>query len=381
MNELTGSGTRKGESGQPWAGYDPTPRGRHWAVPASLLKELGFDAEGMSQVQMLDELNARGWIVRSDDGRPTYKQYQGRGVPYQDIWAYQPGTEGILDGTDEGIDRDVKWLDSEDESLGYPTQKPVGLLQRIIETSSNEDDVVLDRFCGCGTTIEAAHKLKRQWIGIDITHYAVTLIERRLAKLSVDKKAYSVVGRPVDLAGAIDLARRDKHQFQWWASWFLGAHTYREEKRGADRGIDGNMFFQNGPYGTGRIIISVKGGENIGVSMVRDLSGVIEREAAEMGLLVTLVEPTSAMMTEANSSGYVRKSAHGRLPRIQVVTVTDLFAGRLPTLPPMPVAVRGAAPIRRKKVSEQLELLLPFEGGAIKPKKGEFVDPRFMGFG
>ena len=141
------------------------------------------------------------------------------------------------------------------------------------------------------------------------------------------------------------------------------------------------MFFRNGPYGTGRIIISVKGGENIGVSMVRDLRGVIEREEAEMGVLITLTEPTGAMKTEANGSGYVRKSAHGRLPRIQAVTVADMFAGQLPTLPPMPVAARGAAPSRRKRVTEQLELLLPFDGGAIKPKKGEFVDPRFMGFG
>ena len=181
-----------------------------------------------------------------------------------------------------------------------------------------------------GTTIEAAKNLGRQWIGIDVTHYAITLIEKRLAKSGISASEYKVSGRPMDLAGARDLAARDKHQFQWWAAWRLGAQTYREEKKGPDRGIDGNIFFANGPYGTGRIIISVKGGGNVGVAMVRDLRGVIEREDAEMGVLITLENPTSPMASEAAAAGFVRKSAHGRLPRIQIVTIEEILDGRTP---------------------------------------------------
>jgi adenine specific DNA methylase Mod len=263
------------------------------------------------------------------------------------------------------------------ERLGYPTQKPVELLERIIQASSRESDVVLDPFCGCGTTIEAAERLKRQLVGIDVTHYAVTLIEGRLRKLGVPENAYQIAGRPTVLAEARELARRDKHQFQWWASWRLGAQIYREEKRGADRGIDGNIFFRNGPYGIGRIIVSVKAGENVGVQMIRDLRGVIEREEAEMGVFVTLAEPTGPMQTEADGSGYVRKSAHGRMPRIQIVTIDNLLANRLPKLPPLPQPVQKISMARRRQHPDQLELLLPFEGAAIRAAAGEFIDPRF----
>jgi site-specific DNA-methyltransferase (adenine-specific) len=195
--------------------------------------------------------------------------------------------------------------------------------------------------------------------------------------LRVPENSYEVAGRPTVLKEAQELARRDKHQFQWWASWRLGAQVYREEKRGADRGIDGNIFFHNGPYGTGRIIVSVKGGENVGVQMVRDLRGVIEREEAEMGIVVTLAEPTGPMQTEADAAGFVRKSAHGRMPRLQIVTIEDMLAGRMPKLPPLPQPAQKRATARRRQHPEQLELLLPFEGGGIKPIAGDYVDPRF----
>ena len=183
---------------------------------------------------------------------------------------------------------DIPELNSQaKERLGYPTQKPRALLERIIAASSQPGDVVLDPFCGCGTTVEAAERLGRQWIGIDVTHYAITLIEARL-KANSPKATFTVQGRPTDLSGARELARRDKHQFQWWAAWRVGSQTYREEKKGADRGIDGNILFKNGPYGDGRIVVSVKGGENVGAQMVRDIRGVIEREEAEMGILVSL---------------------------------------------------------------------------------------------
>jgi site-specific DNA-methyltransferase (adenine-specific) len=266
------------------------------------------------------------------------------------------------------------------EAWGYPTQKPLALLERIIEASSNPDDVVLDPFCGCGTTIEASERLERQWIGIDVTHYAITLIERRLKQADADD-SYEVVGRPTDLAGARDLARRDKHQFQWWAAWRLGARWYREEKKGADRGIDGRMMFKNGPFGDGLIIISVKGGENIGVQMVRDLRGVIEREEAQMGILVSLAEPTGPMKNEAAAAGFVEKSAHGRLPRLQVVTIEEILSGRTPKLPPLPQPDRVERRAPRAGFKDQLEFLLPFSGDRVAPAKGDFVDPSIMNLG
>ena len=266
------------------------------------------------------------------------------------------------------------------ERIGYPTQKPVALLERIIKTASNEDAVILDPFCGCGTTIDAAENLNRHWIGIDVTHYAVSLIERRLATWH-PKATYSVHGRPTDLAGAVELARRDKHQFQWWASWRLGAQRYREDKKGADRGIDGRAQFKNGPYGDGWIIISVKGGENIGVKDIRDLRGVIEREETEMGILVTLAQPTGPMVAEAAGAGFVRKSAHGRLPRLQIVTVEDMLNGIMPKLPPLPQIEHGPLPVRRKKGRDQMELLFSVAGTKKIAEGGEVIDPRYLRLG
>jgi site-specific DNA-methyltransferase (adenine-specific) len=180
------------------------------------------------------------------------------------------------------------------------------------------------------------------------------------------------------MAEARELARRDKHQFQWWAAWRLGARWYREEKKGADRGVDGRMLFKNGPYGDGLIIISVKGGENIGVKDVRDLRGVIERDDAEMGILITLAEPTGPMMTEAAAPGVVQKSAHGKLPRLQVATIEDMLDGRMPKLPPLPELERRPIKVRIARDSDQLELLLPFEGKKAAPRKGDFLDPSIM---
>jgi adenine specific DNA methylase Mod len=300
---LTASGKRGGETGRPWRGFDPNTRGKsgmHW----------------LTIQKKLDDYVERGLVVfpAKSDGIPQLKYYleQNKGIPLSDFWD------------------DIDLINSMGhESLGYPTQKPLSLLERII-SSSNQDAVILDPFCGCGTAIEAAQRLKRSWIGIDVTHYAITLIEGRLKKLGILEKSYEVAGRPTVLKEARELARRDKHQFQWWASWRLGAQVYREEKRGSDRGIDGNIFFHNGPFGIGRIIVSVKGGENVGVQMVRDLRGVIEREEAEMGIVITLAEPTGPMRSEADAAGFVRKSAHGRLPRLQVVTIEDLLANKMP---------------------------------------------------
>jgi adenine specific DNA methylase Mod len=341
---------RGGPSGQyEWKGRMP-PKGRMWS----------YTYENMLK------LESEGRIVYTRTGMPRLKipVDKLRGLPLQDVW------------TNPDL-----WLNSAaKERIGYPTQKPIALLDRIIRASSNEGDVILDPFCGCGTTVEAAEKSKRNWIGIDVTHYAVTLIERRLAAIGAGPDTYQVAGRPADLAGAVDLARRDKHQFQWWAAWKLGARWYREEKKGADRGIDGRMLFKNGPYGDGLIIISVKGGEHVGVQMVRDLRGVIEREGAEMGVLVSLAEPTGPMKSEAAAAGFVRKSAHGRLPRLQVVTIEEIINGTGLVMPPLPQPERIERTARRKQHKDQLEFLLPFAGDKVAPQKGDFVDPSIMAF-
>ncbi len=213
------------------------------------------------------------------------------------------------------------------ERLGYPTQKPLALLERIIAASSKEGDVVLDPFCGCGTAVVAAQKLGRQWIGIDITHLAISLIEKRLKDAFPDLK-FEVYGTPKDLAGARELAARDKYQFQWWACSLVNAQPYQGKKKGADRGIDGLIFFQDTDKGPAKkIIVSIKGGENVGRAMVADLKNSVEREKAQLGLFVTLTPPTQPMLTEATSAGYYESPHSGSFPKIQMLTVEGLLTG------------------------------------------------------
>ncbi len=221
------------------------------------------------------------------------------------------------------------------ERLGYPTQKPLALLERIVSASSNPGDVVLDPFCGCGTAVHAAEKLGRRWIGIDITHLAISLIERRL-KDAFPGTAFAVKGTPLDLDGAADLARRDKYQFQWWAVSLIDAVPHGPQKKGPDRGIDGIRWVRTGPRATDveRVIVSVKGGDSVGVAMVRDLAGVIEREQAAAGVFLTLAEPSREMRREAAAAG-VFETSFGRHPKIQIVTIRELFAGLKVDLPPL----------------------------------------------
>lgn len=175
-----------------------------------------------------------------------------------------------------GIPLQDSWDDivpaSGDEDLGYPTQKPLALLERIISASSNKGDVILDPFCGCGTAVLAAQKLKRRWIGIDITHLAISLIERRLKGAFPDIR-FQVQGTPKDLEGAHALAARDKYQFQWWACSLLNAQPYKARKKGADGGVDGLIFFQDDRHMAKKIVVSVKGGEHVNAAMIRDLKG------------------------------------------------------------------------------------------------------------
>lgn len=333
QNELTGAGVRAGDSGQPWNGYDPSAKGRHWAIPASLRACLPGGGTGLSCQATLAALLEAGAIILSSEGRPTYKQRLGTGVPLQDIWSYQPGTEGALVETAGGIDADVKWLDSEEERLGYPTQKPVGLLERIIAASSDPGDVVLDPFCGCGTAVHAAQKLGRRWIGIDVTHLAISLIERRMQAAFPDI-AFSVEGAPKDLASAEDLARRSKYQFQWWAVSMVDAMPFGGLRKGADGGIDGIIYFRPDGRRTERAIVSVKGGDNVGVPMIRELHSTIERERAPIGVFITKARPTPAMQREAAAVGRFHAAMTGRsYARLQILTLAELFEGRRPDIP------------------------------------------------
>ncbi len=223
----------------------------------------------------------------------------------------------------------------EKERLGYPTQKPERLIERIIRVSSREGDVVLDPFCGCGTAVVAAQKLGRQWIGIDITHLAIGLVKRRLEDAFGDSLQFQVIGEPTTLEEAASLAAQDKYQFQWWALGLVGARP-AEGKKGADRGIDGRLYFHDDASGkTKQVILSVKGG-HVNVPQVRDLIGVVERENAQMGVFITLEEPTKPMRAEAAQAGFYHSEVWNRdYPRIQILTIAELLEGKGIDMPPM----------------------------------------------
>ena len=340
-NVLTGSGLRNGESGQPWRGVDPSAKGRHWAIPKALIEDIEDDISELTQHQKLDLLYELGYIkIEPGQAWPVYERYlkPGDGVPIPDIWAFQPYTRGTVFGTDAGIDEDVRWLSPRDrERLGYQTQKPEALLERIIKASSKEGDVVFDPFCGCGTTITVANRLNRKWIGIDITHLAINLIKSRLKDMfaSYAKKDYQVIGEPEDLAGAKQLASENRYQFQWWAlSLVEGARPYRDKKKGADTGIDGFLYFADEKDKVKKAIIQVKSG-NISVKDIRDLGHVIDREEAPIGIFITLDRPTSPMEKEAVIKGFYKSiTLNKSFSRLQILTIEQLLSGVSPETPP-----------------------------------------------
>ncbi|GIL00856.1 MAG: restriction endonuclease subunit M [Alphaproteobacteria bacterium] len=332
-NSIHGAGVRYGASGQPWRGYDPTAVGRHWAVPSELVVAFGIDPE-LPQHEKLDALADLGLIDFPPLGSPslpTYRQYlhSSPGLLLQDIWAYQPHTRGVLYNSDQAIDEDVRWLTAQgdEERLGYRTQKPQGLLERIISASSNPGDVVLDPFCGCGTTVHAAQKLGRQWIGIDVTHLAISLIERRLRDAFGKEVQFETIGVPKDIGAARDLATRDKHEFEKWAITLIpDAQPFRGGRKGADTGIDGIVYMRTAKNVTDKAIVEVKGG-GVSVDQIHKLKSVIEREKALVGLFVTLEPPTKPMIAEAAAAGFA-ETAFGRIPRIQILTIQGLLEFR-----------------------------------------------------
>jgi len=270
--------------------------------------------------EKMNKLIAEGRVVQSKPGAvPAYKRYfdEMQGVQVQDIW------------TDIGpIGAQAQ------ERLGYPTQKPEALLERIIQSSSNAGDLILDPFCGCGTTVQVAQRLNRRWIGIDITHLAIGLIKKRLSDAFGPeiKTTYDVIGEPTDLAGAGQLAVENKYQFQWWALGQVGARP-AEQKKGADRGIDGRLYFHDDNSGDSKqIIFSVKAG-GVTVSQVRDLVGVLDREKAQIGVFLCFEEPTKPMLREAAEAGLYKSADGTTYARMQILTIEQILKGAQPEYP------------------------------------------------
>ncbi len=294
LDNIQGPGGAK--KGNPF--YEVMGVSRHWRYSKKRMQEL---------------IEANRIIQTRPGAVPQYKRYLDEmgGMPIQNLWDDIPV-----------INNRAK------EFLGYPTQKPLALLERILMASSLPGDVVLDPFCGCGTAVHAAQKLKRKWIGIDITHLAISLIEKRLDDAFGSRCEYIVEGTPGDLDAARDLAARDKYQFQYWAVSLVKAQPFQGKKKGADGGIDGLKFFRDlDKKEVRKIIVSVKGGENVGPAMVKDLIATIARDKAEIGLFLTLAEPTKAMSTEAVAAGFYESASGKKYPRVQILTIESLLAG------------------------------------------------------
>ena len=279
-------------------------------------------------------------------GTPTLIQYADEmpGVPLQNVWTDIPP-----------VNPQAR------ERLGYPTQKPEALLERIVNASSNEGDVVLDPFCGCGTAIAAAERLNRRWIGIDITHLAITLIRHRLHDtLGDDLKPYEVIGAPKDLGSAKALAVDSQHdgryQFEWWALGLVDARPAQDKKKGADSGVDGYInFFDDTSGKAKRIVVQVKSG-HVNRGQIATLKGDMEREKAEIGLFVTLERPTGPMQQDAVSAGFYvpEHFPDHQFPRVQILTIAELLSGSEPLYPRFaPPATFRRAPRRRSNQGQQ----------------------------
>lgn len=300
-----------GAAGLSGGGYEYEWKGiqRIWRVPLTTM----------------EKLEREGRIYYTRNGIPRRKRYldESKGMPSQDVWI------------------DIESLRSwHQERLGYPTQKPEALLERIIEASSNPGDVVLDPFCGCGTAVAVAERLHRKWIGIDITHLAIAAIVSRMEAafpgIEIDRH-----GEPADVSGARALAELDRYDFQNWALAFVGARPIEssssgKSKKGADRGIDGVIRFLGESVKTPhRCLVQVKSG-NVSSRDIRDLVGTIDREKAQMGLFITLEEPTGPMRREALEAGFYHSEVMQRdYPRIQILTIQELFRKKEPQMPPL----------------------------------------------
>jgi site-specific DNA-methyltransferase (adenine-specific) len=282
--------------------------------------------------EKLEEIDAAGRIHWAKTGTPYLIRYldEQPGEIVGNLWT------------------DIPPINSQaQERLGYPTQKPRALLERIIAASSNPGDVVLDPFCGCGTAVDAAQKLGRQWIGIDVTHLAIGLIEKRMREGYGDDLPFETIGSPKDLASAQRLAVDDPHQFQHWITLKLGGYPWMGGKKGGDKGVDGYFYYigEGGATETG--VISVKAGGNVNPNMVRDIGRVMARDGHKLGLFVTATLPTKGMVEEANSHGLI-ETEFGRFPALQTYTLAELFGDIKPKLPPLVSVNRRAARVETR---------------------------------
>lgn len=305
--------------------------------------------------EKMQGLYEQGKIVQTSPGSvPRYKRYLDEmlGVPLQDVW------DDILPLGSQAIER-----------LGYPTQKPLTLLERIIQTSSNPGNIVLDPFCGCGTAIAAAQKLERKWIGIDITHLSIALQKYRLQAMFPENQ-FKVIGEPQDIGAAKQLAQDDRYQFQWWALSLIrakplgGQEGSKTGKKGSDKGIDGVITFIDDPYSKPkRVLVQVKSG-HVKSGDIRDLVGTVQREDAAIGVFITLEEPTRDMKTEAVSAGYYESPGwNQKYSRIQILTIAELLRGGRIDMPPQYGTFKQAQKVKQDRVgTEQHEL---FENDSI----------------
>lgn len=311
-----------------YKGYKPPTNG--WMITLEKMEQ--WDREG------------RIHFPKSKSGRLRRKSYADelKGMPIQNLW------------------EDITQLGAHDaERLGYPTQKPEALLERIIKASSNPGDLVLDPFCGCGTTIAVAERLNRRWIGIDITHLAITLMKHRLEDaFGPELSPYEVVGDPKDLNSAKALAEHDRYQFEWWALGKVEARPAQDKKKGADTGIDGYIkFFDDYGEKAKTLIVQVKSG-HVTVSQIRDLKGILEREKAVIGAFITLSEPTGPMKTEAAAAGFYEPEFFPgkKYPRLQILTIKELLEGKELQYPKMAPTTFKKAEGKSKKTGVQNSL-------------------------
>ncbi len=319
---------------------------------------LPYSEGTLKKYNLIDE-NGRKFQIRGKGGPYTGKQGLHLETEKQNPeWTYRD----YLDKKPEIFPRDwfanIPFINrAAKERLGYPTQKPLELLKRIILASSNEGDVILDPFCGCGTSIDAAQELNRRWIGIDITHLAIALIKNRL-KDKYGELPYQVIGEPIDLAGAKALAQANKYQFEWWALSLIGARPMGGKKKGADKGIDGVIYFQDDKTGKAKsILVQVKGGQQAGVSQVRDFCSVVDKHKASMGVFITMAEPTKPMKSYAVSQGYYKSPTWDKeFPKIQLLTIEELLGGKKVKRPPAYLTDVTFKQAERHKPGEQLEL-------------------------
>ena len=345
---LTGPGTSAGESGGVWRGYTPTASNRSWSVPRRVIELLaGPDLESLSINERLDLLDDNGYIYWPPGGSvPCFKEYlhEMEGSPVQNLWT------------------DIRPLASRSkERLGYPTQKPEALLERILQVSSNPGDLVLDPFCGCGTTVAVAERLNRRWIGIDITHLAVSLMKSRLQDSFGDNlRPYNLIGVPRDVASARALAVESEHdgryQFEWWALGLVTARPAQERRKGADAGVDGYInFFDDNSGRPKRIVVQAKSGQ-VNRAQIATLKSDMERERAQIALFLTLNPPTGPMRQEAAAAGFYEPEHFPgqRFPRVQILTIEELLNGKGAEYPRYaPEATFRRAPRRRNAEGRQ----------------------------